>query len=64
MSKDKLLFVASEVYPFTKSGGLADTVHHYNKIIKHNMFCDFSWQESTESYFKLYETIKEDRSHG
>ncbi len=41
-----------------------DTKTHYNKIVKHNMLCDFSWQESAESYFKLYETIREERSHG
>jgi len=41
-----------------------ETKTHYNKIVKHNMLCDFSWQESAESYFKLYKTIREERSHG
>jgi starch synthase len=27
MSKKRLLFAASEVYPFAKSGGLADVAH-------------------------------------
>ncbi|QSZ41939.1 glycosyltransferase [Sulfurimonas aquatica] len=29
----------------------------YNKIAKHNMACDFSWQESAMSYLNLYEKI-------
>ena len=33
----------------------------YNKIVKHNMTCDFSWQEGAASYVKLY---KEERSYG
>ncbi|MCW8820871.1 MAG: glycogen synthase, partial [Sulfurovum sp.] len=37
---------------------------HYNKIVKHNMSCDFSWQESAKSYQKLYEKITKKRSHG
>jgi len=43
---------------------LYETKAHYNKIIKHNMLCDFSWQESVESYLKLYEKITEKRSRG
>ena len=43
---------------------LYETKTHYNKIVKHNMRCDFSWQESAESYLKLYEKITEKRSHG
>lgn len=27
---------------------------HYNKIVKHNMRCDFSWQESSRAYVELY----------
>ena len=37
---------------------------HYNTIAKHNMACDFSWQESAKSYLGLYEKITQKRSHG
>jgi starch synthase len=36
----------------------------YNTIAKHNMACDFSWQESAKSYLELYEKITQKRSHG
>ncbi len=29
----------------------------YNKITKHNMKCDFSWQESAKSYHELYQIM-------
>jgi starch synthase len=35
---------------------------HYNKIAKHNMRCDFSWQESAKSYLEIYEKISEKKS--
>ena len=35
----------------------------YNKIAKHNMRCDFSWQESTKSYLEIYEMLREESSH-
>lgn len=37
---------------------------HYNTVAKHNMSCDFSWQESAKSYRGLYEKITQKRSHG
>jgi starch synthase len=37
---------------------------HYNKIAKHNMRCDFSWQESAKSYLEIYEKIIAKRSDG
>ena len=33
MSKEKLLFAASEVYPFAKSGGLADVAHSLPRVL-------------------------------
>jgi len=36
----------------------------YNKIAKHNMLCDFSWQESATSYTALYKNITQKRTHG
>lgn len=35
----------------------------YNKIAKHNMLCDFSWDESAKSYNELYNKIREKRNH-
>jgi starch synthase len=29
----------------------------YNKICKHNMLCDFSWEKSAQAYSKLYKKI-------
>ena len=37
---------------------------HYNTIIKHNMLCDFSWQESAKTYLKLYTAMIEKRENG
>lgn len=36
----------------------------YKMIVKHNMVCDFSWEESAKSYLELYEKITQKRSHG
>jgi starch synthase len=36
----------------------------YNKIIKHNMLCDFSWSESGELYIKEYEALMEEMDRG
>ena len=35
----------------------------YNKIAKHNMHCDFSWEESAKSYIEIYETLRTQSSH-
>lgn len=35
----------------------------YNKVAKHNMRCDFSWQESAKSYLEIYETLRKENSH-
>lgn len=43
---------------------LYETKAHYNKIVKHNMTCDFSWKESARSYLELYKKITEKRSYG
>jgi len=37
---------------------------YYNKIVKHNMRCNFSWQESAKSYLEIYEKISEKKSDG
>lgn len=36
---------------------LYGTKRRYNKIVKHNMRCDFSWSESAQLYIKEYEKI-------
>lgn len=36
----------------------------YNKIIKHNMLCDFSWRESGELYIKEYKKLREESQRG
>ncbi len=36
---------------------LYKTKARYNKIVKHNMLCDFSWKESAQHYIKQYEKI-------
>ena len=33
MGKPRLLFAASEVYPFAKSGGLADVAHSLPRVL-------------------------------
>ena len=37
---------------------LYGTKTRYNKIVKHNMRCDFSWRESAELYIKEYKRDK------
>ena len=34
MSKESLLFCASEVYPFAKTGGLADVAHSLPRALR------------------------------
>ena len=36
MSKQSLLFCASEVYPFAKTGGLADVAHSLPRVLQEN----------------------------
>lgn len=36
---------------------------HYNKIVKHNMACDFSWSESAKLYLDLYDTVLQKRDN-
>lgn len=43
---------------------LYGTKRRYNKIIKHNMLCDFSWRESSKMYIKEYEILTEGIKHG
>lgn len=43
---------------------LYGTKTRYNKIIKHNMLCDFSWGESAKLYIKEYENMREDKKYG
>ncbi|MBA3026330.1 MAG: glycogen synthase [Sulfurimonas sp.] len=35
----------------------------YNKIVQHNMLCDFSWNTSAKSYSELYEKIRQKRDN-
>lgn len=35
----------------------------YNKIVKHNMVCDFSWKKSAELYIKQYEKLLKEKSY-
>lgn len=39
---------------FDKALELYGTKREYNKIVKHNMLCDFSWNHSAKLYSKLY----------
>ncbi len=63
-----ILFLKPSAASFLKAIDQALTLYetkaHYNKIVKHNMLCDFSWQESAKSYQKLYENIIGKKSHG
>ena len=43
---------------------LYKTKARYNKMIKHNMLCDFSWKESAQHYVKQYEKIIQKRNCG
>lgn len=47
-----------------KALGLYTSKTKYNKIVKHNMLCDFSWQESARLYRELYVNITKERDHG
>lgn len=42
----------------TQAFDLYATKKEYNKIVKHNMNCDFSWEESAKLYINLYNQIK------
>jgi len=43
---------------------LYQTKKQYNKVIKHNMVCDFSWKKSTKLYIKQYEKLLEEMKNG
>lgn len=38
---------------------LYENKRQYNRIVRHNMRCDFSWQESAKTYISLYETVSQ-----
>ena len=42
---------------FDEAIKLYSTKKDYNKIVKHNMLCDFSWKNSAEQYVKLYKQL-------
>lgn len=44
---------------FDQALSLYKTKPRYNKIVKHNMLCDFSWKESAQNYIKQYEKLME-----
>jgi len=44
---------------FKKALLLYGKKRHYNKIVKHNMQCDFSWQESGKLYINEYQKLIE-----
>ena len=45
------------MHAFGQALALYKNKRTYNKITKHNMKCDFSWQESAKSYHELYQTM-------
>lgn len=49
---------------FEKALALYADKRRYNAIARHNMGCDFSWEESARAYRDLYEHITQERSHG
>ncbi len=61
-------FASPDLPAFTKAVEQALALYadkpRYNKIVKHNMRCDFSWQESAKAYHELYTHITKERSHG
>ncbi len=61
-------FAAPEVLAFAKAIEAALSLYadkpRYNTIVKHNMRCDFSWQESAKAYHDLYAHITQERSDG
>ncbi len=48
----------------TKAVSLYSNESEYNKIIKHNMQCDFSWQESAKAYLDIYNQTLRKRKNG
>ena len=42
---------------FNEALALYSTKKDYNKIVKHNMLCDFSWKNSAKLYDKLYKQL-------
>ena len=42
---------------FNEAMKLYGTKKEYNKIVKHNMLCDFSWKNSAKLYDKLYKQL-------
>jgi len=63
-----IVFGAPSLYALLKAVDQAIKLYadktHYNTVAKHNMGCDFSWQESAKSYLGLYEKTKQKRSYG
>jgi starch synthase len=53
---DKVL-KESLINSFNEAINLYSTKKEYNKIVKHNMLCDFSWKNSAEQYVKLYKQL-------
>ena len=47
----------SLIYSFNEALALYSTKKDYNKIVKHNMLCDFSWKNSAKLYDKLYKQL-------
>ena len=47
----------SLINSFDEAIKLYSTKKDYNKIVKHNMLCDFSWKNSAEQYVKLYKQL-------
>ena len=49
--------VDSLINSFDEAIKLYTTKKDYNKIVKHNMLCDFSWKHSAELYSNLYKKL-------
>ena len=47
----------SLIFSFNEALALYSTKKDYNKIVKHNMLCDFSWKNSAKLYDKLYKQL-------
>ncbi|MEN8728133.1 MAG: glycosyltransferase, partial [Sulfurovum sp.] len=47
----------SLISAFRHALALYENKRMYNKIARHNMRCDFSWQESAKSYHQLYQMM-------
>jgi starch synthase len=47
----------SLIFSFNEALALYSTKNDYNKIVKHNMLCDFSWKNSAKLYDKLYKQL-------